>query len=80
MANHAVAESRWNTRSHGSPEGAASVELDALRAHLMHCQRPYRSAFHLHGAAREVGSFLLARVISTLLISTLLLATLIQVL
>jgi hypothetical protein len=80
MNDHPVPASHWRSTSFGLPEGNAPDDLDTLHAHLTLCQRSRRSAFFLRGTVRELGAFLLSRVISTLLIAVLLLTSLLKVL
>jgi hypothetical protein len=79
MAYPVIPASQWSTTSFGPSQDSSIADVHALHAHLARCQRPLRSAFFLRGAAREFGTFLLSRVISTLFIAILLLAILLQV-
>ena len=80
MNDRTVPASHWSTTSYGPQDGNSAVEMDTLHAHLTLCQRSRRSAFFLRGAVQEFGTFLLSRVISTLLIAVLLLTSLFKVL
>jgi hypothetical protein len=78
MAHPVIPASQWSTTSYGLSQDSSAGELRALHAHLTLCQRSRGSTFFLRGAARELGAFLLSRVISTLFIGILLLAALLQ--
>jgi hypothetical protein len=76
---HTIAQvARWSTRSYGEPADTTPMDMAALRAHLVLCRRPQSRAFRLRCAARDLGAFMLSRVISTLLISALLLTLLLR--
>ena len=60
---------RWSTSTHAAAEDSVPAELDALGAHVNHCNGCRGRWFTLRCAADAVHDFVAGRIVTTLLIS-----------
>jgi hypothetical protein len=65
--NHSLASNaRWSTTSYGNSAVTSPMDLQSLQAHVVLCKEPQRFTFVLQQSGKVLGSFLTARVITTL--------------
>jgi hypothetical protein len=62
----------WSSASFGDAAETTPGELAALGEHLSRCQRKQSRLFAMHCMVESTGSFLLSRVITTLVVTTIL--------
>lgn len=72
MHTHVIVSPSWNTASFGDAADTSPTDLSALREHLELCQRSRGRLFGLHCVAQSMRGFVVARIVTTLVVLALL--------